>query len=494
MSENRPLSAGGGRQEENDELLAGRFNTTLYLFGFLGLAVFIGPSIARTLPPGSSTFPPVQSTFAPFLIAVPLLLASVERFRPVSLLFLLCSILAFFAWVFLLDDISISSAALIFEGGILSGILIWSLHVKRQREADRSYLRTEIAEARERVLHAERVRAAEQTAFDTEETRLQRITDMYEVLKELTNLTRFDELKELLSHFLIRHFESRHAALVMAPGEGGKESHVRWLGASEPVVEALLLKNLSTLASQRNGLFVLGRGADPTFSQVAGEGCHGVFLPLLSAERLIGGLYVDLGEPGVAGELRFHVNRLRILSSPVASALYNVLLFDRVRELTVYDSLTGLMVYKYYMESLQREFDRSRERGLELALLTLDIDFFKSFNDRFGHQTGDEVLKCVSDCIRKSIRQTDTPSRRGGEEFAVILPQTDPEGARMVAERIRHMVETSTVPSRDQLLGVTISIGVCCFPSDVGTLEELIERSDAALYRAKKNGRNRVET
>jgi diguanylate cyclase (GGDEF)-like protein len=124
----------------------------------------------------------------------------------------------------------------------------------------------------------------------------------------------------------------------------------------------------------------------------------------------------------------------------------------------------------------------------------LDIDYFKKFNDTHGHQTGDVVLSTLGRVIEESIRDSDLAARYGGEEFALVLYHTDTPGAYQVAERLRQMVEDREVHDKDNVLHVTISVGVATFPSQhIENSKALIECADKALYKAKDNGRNRVE-
>lgn len=159
------------------------------------------------------------------------------------------------------------------------------------------------------------------------------------------------------------------------------------------------------------------------------------------------------------------------------------------------DGLTGISNRRQFDQALQVEFHRAATVGTPLALVMIDVDFFKAYNDRYGHQAGDVCLKAVSDVLRRfKVRAGDTVARYGGEEFAVLLPHTDLGGARLVAERIRQAVYEQGLVHADNPSGVvTVSVGVhSLVPAETDLPEGLLEMADGALYRAKSGGRNRV--
>jgi diguanylate cyclase (GGDEF)-like protein len=176
-------------------------------------------------------------------------------------------------------------------------------------------------------------------------------------------------------------------------------------------------------------------------------------------------------------------------------SIENATLHETVERQAVTDELTGLANLRAFHTILEREIERSRRFNTPLALVMLDLDHFKHINDEYGHQQGDEVLELVADVLRDFSRDIDAPARYGGEELAVILPQTDSEGAEQLAERIRQAVELLEVPRVDGQgsLRLHASFGVAALPESAATRDGLIAAADAALYRAKRAGRNRVE-
>ena len=187
---------------------------------------------------------------------------------------------------------------------------------------------------------------------------------------------------------------------------------------------------------------------------------------------------------------------LEYLAGQAVVSIENASLHEAVERQAVTDELTGLANVRAFVSILDREIERSRRFGTPLGLVMLDIDDFKRVNDTFGHQQGDEVLALVAGVLRDLSRDLDAPARYGGEEMAVVLPQTDAAGATQLAERMREAVEALQVPRAGggEALRVTASFGVASVPESASDRSELIAAADAALYRAKRAGKNRVES
>lgn len=163
-------------------------------------------------------------------------------------------------------------------------------------------------------------------------------------------------------------------------------------------------------------------------------------------------------------------------------------------ELSHTDSLTGLNNRRSMMETLDKEFERSTRNQSPLSLLMLDVDHFKKINDNFGHQQGDTALQALSHLLKDHLRQYDLAARFGGEEFALILPETGTEAACMVAERIRQSILKMRLADFPAGFCMTASFGVATAPNQVlASPDDLIREADNALYNAKRSGRNRIE-
>ena len=180
------------------------------------------------------------------------------------------------------------------------------------------------------------------------------------------------------------------------------------------------------------------------------------------------------------------------LASSMINIIKNYQLYMKQKELATIDGMTGLYNHRFFQEALNKEISRSMRYGAPVTLLYFDIDHFKIFNDTYGHQVGDEVLKLVARTIRRNLRDSDISCRYGGEELVAILPDTPLNGGFMAAEKIRKAIEALDLPVDKKIVKITISAGVAEFPSNAHDKEKLIEAADEALYYAKEGGRNQV--
>lgn len=176
-------------------------------------------------------------------------------------------------------------------------------------------------------------------------------------------------------------------------------------------------------------------------------------------------------------------------------AIANSLLYERTLALSRTDSLTGLLNNRTFKETLQNELLRAKRFQKSFGLIMIDIDYFKKYNDTHGHPQGDILIKKVAELIRENLKDTDIIARYGGEEFAILLPETTKEQTVLIAERLRSLIEWYRFPKEETQPGgkITISVGVAGYPEDGEKPEEILWAADSALYRAKQEGRNRVE-
>jgi diguanylate cyclase (GGDEF)-like protein len=183
-----------------------------------------------------------------------------------------------------------------------------------------------------------------------------------------------------------------------------------------------------------------------------------------------------------------------VIARSAAMALENAHLHKKTEELTITDELTGIYNYRYFARKLKEEQRRAVRYDLPLSMIMIDIDHFKNFNDTYGHEIGNIVLKGITEVVKKCIRDVDIFARYGGEEFIIILPQTPQIEVTKIGERIREQIEKTVFGGFDSIpeLKVTVSVGISSFPENGQPHGELLSVVDQALYRAKGSGRNRV--
>jgi len=253
------------------------------------------------------------------------------------------------------------------------------------------------------------------------------------------------------------------------------------------IFERWVIKNMQTL-------LVKDAGKDFRFS-IGGEEKKDDFVsliskPLISEGNILGILRVDSSREGAFGQHELRV--LDIIGELGAISLENAKLYRRTEELAIKDSLTGLYVYRYFMEHLEEEVKRGTRSGIPFALFMIDIDDFKKFNDKYGHIAGDLVLKNVSRTIESKASAGDIICRYGGEEFAFLALNCDKKRAVKLAGDIKDEIQDSYVSIRRKKRFVTVSIGIAMFPKDAKLREDLIGKADRCLYEAKAKGKNRV--
>ena len=217
-----------------------------------------------------------------------------------------------------------------------------------------------------------------------------------------------------------------------------------------------------------------------------------IAMPLRLENRVVGILYVDDFTPREFS--RRELSALTLLANQATIALLKVQALEATMELAITDGLTKLFNHRYFQERLEQEVRRSRRYNHTISLVMADLDYFKIYNDQFGHPRGDTALKTVANIIRGLTRETDILARYGGEEFVIILPETTKEEAAGLARRICSAIEEEDFFGKEALPNgrFTISLGVAAIPDDAETKQALIEAADKALYQAKKQGRDQV--
>lgn len=212
-----------------------------------------------------------------------------------------------------------------------------------------------------------------------------------------------------------------------------------------------------------------------------------VVVPIVNQGEFLGLVHL-CGVPDGNGFTERDLRLIKVFAIQLGSAVKNAQLYEQA----ITDGMTKLYLHRYFKQRLYDEIKRAARFKRNLSLVMIDIDHFKLLNDNYGHQTGDEVLRHVASILRRAVRTHDLPVRYGGEEFALVLPETDMCGAVGVAERVRRSIETDYLEVSGVVLKITASFGVSVFPDCADGMDSLIKAADVAMYWSKEHGRNQV--
>jgi diguanylate cyclase (GGDEF)-like protein len=213
-------------------------------------------------------------------------------------------------------------------------------------------------------------------------------------------------------------------------------------------------------------------------------------VPLRSRDKTLGVLEV-INKVGGVDFTESDLDTVLLFSEPVAVALENAFMFQKIKQLSLVDDLTQLYNARYLRQALEVEITRGRRYDYPVAVLFLDLDGFKQVNDRYGHLVGSDTLKVVGTILKDLVRNVDIVARYGGDEFTLILPNTDSEGAMLVAQRLRQAIsEHDYAADPGYQFTLSASFGVSCFPVHGDTPDRLIQRADQAMYRVKESTKN----
>lgn len=231
------------------------------------------------------------------------------------------------------------------------------------------------------------------------------------------------------------------------------------------------------------------RHADSPYQPLLPDSASAIALPVFYAEQLHGVLYIE--SASVVEFSDEEILLLRTLADLIAGALHNAYTFQKAQEQAITDGLTGVKTHRFFMEALSAEWKRSTRAGRAFALVLMDLDRFKFVNDFYGHLEGDLVLQRVGHILETNCRRSDVVARYGGDEFVMLMPETNMEHARQLASKLRGWV------SADPLLrekNISASFGIACYPLHGSSPQELIQVADASMYLSKHQGGNAVST
>ncbi|MBI2343762.1 MAG: GGDEF domain-containing protein [Deltaproteobacteria bacterium] len=323
---------------------------------------------------------------------------------------------------------------------------------------------------------------------------------LYAIGRGISATIELDELLNRITELLQRHLRLREFAVLLLDDEGqylqvkaayGFPSNLR--------VQDMIFQMGEGVSGEvvRTGeqIYVPDVTLDQRYLSYRGElPAEGALLslPLRYKKEILG--VVNFGRKKCRSFSDSEIRLLALVANQISLAIANARLYSKTRELAVRDDLTGLYNRRHFLEVLQIEWKRAVRFHRGLAVLMLDVDHFKAFNDDFGHLHGDHVLREISALLRRNLREVDTLARFGGEEFIALLPDTDRDGAIHVGEKLRRMVELERFQGAQQAENhpMTVSIGISVYPDDALQMDDLIDHADIALYEAKDGGRNKT--
>ncbi len=316
--------------------------------------------------------------------------------------------------------------------------------------------------------------------------------------ERMGNVLNLSELAEAMLQPITRAVHATQATLLLSDGADFSAQFAERRKRGEPVLSIKLRRNspiMNWLARENKPLSRELIDVTPEFKSLwetdessldAAE--IDMLYPMNNKGNLIAILALSKKNPP-SPYSRDDIDLISTLTHQAAVIIENAQLYAQAKERANVDELTGLFNHRYFHQRLSEEITRCSRFGKIFSLLFLDLDFFKSYNDIYGHVDGDKVLRQAGEIIKGCIRKIDICFRYGGDEFAVILPQTSLDASRSIAERIRRETE---VQMESKGIAITYSIGIASWPTDGLIREELIKAADAALYYAKQIGRNRV--
>jgi len=319
---------------------------------------------------------------------------------------------------------------------------------------------------------------------------LKRSSAIYEIARAINANLDLEQLVAQVAEIVVRECPAADAARVALVSDEG-EPQVRTVagrakvfGEGEGDLDAC-----NWILSNEDGLAIRAGRASPKSAQgVALPGCarHYLGAPMIGKGQVVG--CIELAARGGDGFRDTDEELLAVIAAQAAVAIENARQYGRAQLLAITDRLTGLWNHAELHQRLREEIARSQRHGRPLTLLFADLDNFKRFNDSHGHRMGDELLRQVAARIRSAVRSTDFAARYGGDEFAIILPETPIHGASVASDELRRAIAAEPFRLGSERVHITISGGVAAYPEDASSAEELIDACDAALNEAKRSG------
>ena len=326
--------------------------------------------------------------------------------------------------------------------------------------------------------------------YSLEQQRARQLQAINAIAQQTTAVLELEELLDRVCQVIQEAFRVSHVSLFL------REDHDLVLRAHHGTLTPRIPQGGRFPATNEPWASILSSGRTATESDLRSattfkffaESASRMRIPLVSFGQTLGILALDSSQPDTFrdGDLQ----SLESVADICATAIQNAHYVERVKQLAYLDGLTGIFNRRFFELRIMEEIERARRYGTGMAVIMADIDQFKRLNDEFGHVLGDEVLRQVSSLFHQQLRKIDVVCRYGGEEFAILLTQTNAQHAMNIAEKLRKMVAGWQFPGVPRT--VTISSGAAAFPDHGMTRDDLVRAADAALYAAKQAGRNRV--
>jgi diguanylate cyclase (GGDEF)-like protein len=317
---------------------------------------------------------------------------------------------------------------------------------------------------------------------------------LYEAAKSVSGTLDLHTLLDSLVSVTCRAFGYDNGALMLVGQDNSELSVAASYGYAEPITGMRIPSGVGItgwVARTGSPLMVDDVRQDARYYRTDERTRSELAVPLIADGKVLGVFNVESARLGAFGQRDMHM--LTTLASYAVIAIQNAHLYEHAQRLAVTDGLTELFNRRYLYEAMERVIERGRRDGQPLSLIMLEIDNFKRFNDTYGHQSGDDVLRTVSMLLRRGSRPSDIVARYGGDEFMVVLPGAGKAAAYETAERLRRAVEAyPLIVGTDVIATVTLSVGVASFPADAQTVDTLVEAVDRAQYIAKRSGGNKV--
>jgi diguanylate cyclase (GGDEF)-like protein len=318
--------------------------------------------------------------------------------------------------------------------------------------------------------------------------KVRQLEQLYDISKDISSTLDRNRITRELVIRTIELMDARKGMLLLLDESGANLEAAAWFGFES-------VDQFPTWSAAESWLAPVVTGRQPMLTaeglpaHLRAKSC--VAVPVAYQDRVLGVLAVFDKESrdGVEAFTDEDVPLVVSLANQAATSIENA----RLYELATVDGLTKLYIRRHFEQRLSEELRRAERYGTVLSLMIMDIDHFKKFNDTYGHQTGDEVIKLVAKTIKASVREEDIAARYGGEEMLVLMPETDVEGAHKMAERVREAIQEVAQPGPNgESLQVTVSVGVATWPLHAEDPDSLLEVADKALYQSKQGGRNRT--